>query len=148
MKKVLLLLTLIIILLLSFVFLNYHNKKGPQAMINNHVFNLEIAKSQKDKEIGLSKYNNISDNFGMLFPFEKEDKYSFWMKDMKFPIDIIFIKKNKIIKIFNHVPFPKSNIGQLPIYTPDELSDTVLEINAGLSEKYNFKSGDKIEIKL
>lgn len=148
MKKLLLLLILIFILVLSFIFLNYQNKKTPFATINNHTFNLEIAKSQKDKEIGLSKYNSISNNFGMLFPFEKDGNYSFWMKNMKFPIDIIFIKDNKIIKIFSNAPYPKSDNEQLPIYTPSEPSDTVLEINAGLSEKYKFKNGDLVEIKL
>ena len=101
MKKVLLFFFLIIALLLSFIFLKNQNKKAPFATINNHTFSLEVVKSQKDQEIGLSKYNNISDNFAMLFPFGKEGNYSFWMKNMKFPIDIIFIRDKKIVKIFN-----------------------------------------------
>lgn len=146
MKKVLLLLVLFIILVIGFIFLSYQNKKTPLATINNHTFNLEIAKSEKDQEIGLSKYKNISSNFGMLFLFEKEGYYSFWMKNMKFPIDIIFIKNGKIVKIFSDVPFPKSSNSYLPIYKPDELSDTVLEINAGLSKEYNFQKNDTVII--
>ncbi len=148
MKKLLLLLILIIIFIISLISLNYQNTKPPFAKIDNYVFSLEIAKSQKDKEIGLSKYKSIPNNLGMLFPFEKEGNYSFWMKDMKFSIDIIFIKENKIIKIFNNVPYPKSNNEELPIYTPSGLSDMVLEINAGLSDKYKFKNGDRVEIRL
>lgn len=148
MKNILLFIALIVILVTSYIFLNYQNKKNPLATINNHTFNLEIVTSQKDQETGLSKYSNISNDFGMLFPFEKEGNYSFWMKDMKFPIDIIFIRKNKIIKIFNNVPYPKSDNGELPIYSPGGLSDMVLEINAGLSERYKFKNGDWVDIKL
>ncbi len=146
MKKVLLLLILLIILVISFIFLNYQNEKTPLATINNHVFNLEIAKTDKERKIGLAKYKNIPQNFGMLFPFEKPDYYSFWMKNMKFPIDIIFIRNNKIIKIFANVPAPKSDNQQLPIYTPDQVSDTVLEINAGLSDKYNFQENGSVNI--
>jgi hypothetical protein len=138
----------LLILASSFVFLNFKHqiKKTPQAIINNHVFNLDIAKTEKEKEIGLAKYKNIPQNFGMLFPFEKADHYSFWMKNMKFPIDIIFIRNNKIVTIFKNVPAPKSINEQLPIYTPTEFSDTVLEINAGLSEKYRFQKNQIVEI--
>jgi uncharacterized membrane protein (UPF0127 family) len=147
MKKVCLLIG-IIILVTALVFLHYifPGKKTPQVVINNHTFNLEIAKTEKEQEIGLAKYKNIPQNFGMLFPFEKPNYHSFWMKNMKFPIDIIFIRDNKIIKIFNNVPAPKSNNEQLSIYTPDQFSDTVLEINAGLSDKYNFQKNESIVI--
>ena len=127
---------------------NLSDKKTPQATINNHIFNLEIVKTNNERAIGLAKYKNILQNFGMLFLFEKPNYYSFWMKNMKFPIDIIFIKNNKIVTIFKDVPMPKSNNGSLPIYQAQELSDTVLEINAGLSDKYNFKNGDTVKIKL
>jgi len=149
MKKIFLLVAvLILITVLVFLNYNYPDKKTPNVTINNHTFNLEIAKTEKEREIGLAKYTNIPQNFGMLFIFEKPGNYSFWMKNMKFPIDIIFIKNNKIIKIFTNVPAPKSDNEQLPIYTPGQLSDTVLEISAGFSEKYKFKNGDPVKIKL
>jgi uncharacterized membrane protein (UPF0127 family) len=138
----------ILLLTSFFIFLNFQYKdaKTPKAVVNNYSFHLEIAKTQKEKEIGLSKYNNIANDFGMLFPFEKADYYAFWMKDMKFPIDIIFIRNNKIVTIFKNVPAPKSNNQSPPIYKPSELSDTVLEINAGLSEKYNFQKNQVVKI--
>jgi hypothetical protein len=147
MKKILLLICLsILIATLAFLKNNPPDKKTPQATIDNHIFNLELAKTDKEKEIGLAKYKNIPQNFGMLFPFEKAGYYSFWMKNMKFPIDIIFIRNSKIVTIFRNVPAPKSNNESLSIYKPNELSDTVLEINAGLSEKYKFQKKQVIEI--
>ena len=81
----------------------------------------------------------------MLFPFEKADYYSFWMKNMKFPIDIIYINKNHIVTIHQNIKPPKTKEESLPIYKPEDPSDTVLEINAGLSEKYKFKKGDTVK---
>src|ERR1035437_1569486 len=147
MKKIFLIVGLLI-LVTAIVFLNYNyqNKKTPQVTINSHIFNLAIAKTDTEKEIGLSKYRNIPQNFGMLFPFGKPDYYSFWMKNMKFPIDIIFIRNNKIVTIFKNASPPKSNNELLPIYRNQNLSDTVLEINTGFSDKYNFKTGDLVKI--
>lgn len=119
--------------------------KTPKITINNHTFNLYIAKTFQDKEVGLSKYSNLSQNQGMLFLFGTASNYSFWMKDMKFPIDIIFIKNNKIVAIYQNL-LPPQKDQNLTVYRPSELSDTVLEINAGLSEKYGFKNGDSVKI--
>jgi uncharacterized membrane protein (UPF0127 family) len=147
MKKIFLIVGLLILVTaIAFLDYNYQNKKTPQVTINNHIFNLAIAKTDTEKEIGLSKYKNIPQNFGMLFPFGKPDYYSFWMKNMKFPIDIIFIRNNKIVTIFKNASPPKSNNELLPIYRNQNLSDTVLEINTGFSDKYNFKTGDLVKI--
>jgi len=149
MKKIFLIVgVLIFVTALAFLNYNYPDKKTPQITINNHIFNLEVAKTTKEQEIGLAKYDSIPQNFGMLFPFEKPRFYSFWMKNMKFPIDIIFIRNDKIVTIFKNVSPAKLNNEQLPIYRTQKLSDTVLEINAGLSEKYNFKIGDFVKTNL
>ena len=83
----------------------------------------------------------------MVFPFNKADYYSFWMKDMKFPIDIIYLKDKKIVTIFENV-LPQSSDQNPEILNPEEPSDTVLEINAGLARKYNLKKGDIIRLNL
>src|SRR3989344_7453771 len=82
-------------------------KKSPTAKINNYAFKLYIARTAEDKEIGLSKYKNLAKDVGMLFPFEKPDYYSFWMKQMKFPIYIIYIKDGTIVTIYKNVSPPK-----------------------------------------
>src|SRR3989344_9281189 len=122
------------------------SKKSPIAKINNYSFKLYIVKSSADKEVGLSKYKNLAKDMGMLFPFEKPDYYSFWMKQMKFPIDIIYIKDGKIVTIYKNVSPPKKAAEGLLIYKPKEPSNMVLEINAGLSSKYNLKEGDKVNL--
>ena len=120
--------------------------KTPTATIDNQKFTLLVAKSAKEKEVGLSDKTSLPQDTGMLFHFEQPDYYSFWMKNMKIPIDIVYINKNHIVTIFQNAQPPKSDQEALTIFKPEEPADTVLEINAGLSQKYNFKKGDGVKI--
>jgi uncharacterized protein len=120
-------------------------KKTPIVTIGNHSFKVVAVSTQKEQEIGLSKTKSLSPDRGMIFLFKKLDYYLFWMKNMKFPIDIIYINNDKIVTIKNNVQIPKNNTDNLPIYSSTEPADKVLEIQAGLSQKYNFKNGDKLK---
>ncbi len=109
MKTVFLLIIIVFAIAIGGFFLqNFSFRKPPQISINNHVFDLYVAKSPRDQEIGLSKYENMPQNTGMLFQFGKSDYYAFWMRDMKFPLDIIFINNNRIVAIYDNVPYPKA----------------------------------------
>lgn len=150
MKKILIALVFLFIILIGFVIFQIFIKNGsllktPTATIKGHKFKLYIAKDSKDYQIGLSKYTKLSQDYGMLFPFEKADYYSFWMKEMKFPIDIIYIRDNQIVTIIRNAPVPKAQSESIPIYKPAQTADKVLEINAGISEKYNFKEKDEVK---
>ena len=120
--------------------------KTPTATINNQTFKLFVAKSAKEKEIGLSGKDSLSQDYGMYFPFEKPDYYSFWMKNMKFSIDMIFLSSNKIVTIYENLEPPLKDLKNPPLYKPSEPADAILEINAGLSKKYNIKIGDGVKI--
>jgi uncharacterized membrane protein (UPF0127 family) len=68
------------------------------------------------------------------------------MKDMHFPIDIIFISGNKVVDVFENVPVsPNDN---LPVYATKTRADKVLEINSGLSKKYNIEIGNTVKLNL
>jgi uncharacterized membrane protein (UPF0127 family) len=120
----------------------------PSASINGHVFSLEIAKTEAQRERGLSYRPSLPQDTGMLFLFEKPGQYSFWMKDMHFPLDMIYINNDTVVYVFKNVPPPRSLKQTLPIYTPDTPADKVLEINAGLSKKYGIKKGNKVKFKI
>lgn len=81
----------------------------------------------------------------MLFLYGKPDSYHFWMKGMAFPLDIVFIRDSTIVSIARNVPPPNGD-GDLPRYASDEPADKVLEINAGLCDKYGIQEGDRVEI--
>lgn len=157
MKKVILVFGLLIIVVV-FVFLMQNGKYGNlfvlQAKnhsiitIDNQVFSLLIAKTDKEKEIGLSSKNDLPSNTGMIFLFDTPGMYAFWMKDMKFPLDIIYIKGDKIVTIINNLQNPTPNNDTWQIVKPIEASNLVLEINAGLAKKYNFQIGDSVKLSL
>lgn len=73
-------------------------------------------------------------------------KPAFWMKDMKFDLDLIWIREGKIIGITPNVPHPNSPSDKLPTYSPPSEINMVLEVNAGWSEKYRVEVGDEVRL--
>jgi uncharacterized membrane protein (UPF0127 family) len=114
---------------------------------------VKVAKSDEEKRQGLSGQEKLRDEQGMLFDFtqEAEARPGFWMKEMKFDLDLIWIKKNpstgsgRIIGITANVPSPKNADDKLPLYSPPSPIDMVLEVTAGWSERHKVKVGDEVE---
>ena len=151
MKRLFLFITAIVILsaFIGFHFMQKVNSPAyqePSITIRNHTFTIEIADTNEAQAKGLSYRTSLNQDTGMLFVFEKPSLYTFWMKDMHFPLDILFIKDNIIVTIHENVPNPPSNtpLNQLPAYAPKQPANYVLEINAGLSQKYGFREGDEV----
>ena len=90
----------IVILLLFSAFIVFQIDKSPtpaaKVSIDNRTFSVEVATSSAQQQQGLSGRNSLATDKGMLFIFKTPNKYAFWMKDMKFPLDMVFIKDNKI----------------------------------------------------
>ncbi len=122
------------------------SKKEKQiACINNNCFEVEVVRSIDGKKKGLSSRDNLEQKAGMLFIYEKEEVYSFWMKDMNFPLDILWINKNKeIVHIEKNTQLcTKDNC---PSLKPKEKALYILEINSGLTNKYNIKIGNELTL--
>ncbi len=111
--------------------------------INGHQLQIEIADTPIKQAHGLSDRQAMPFNHGMLFIFNDYLQPNFWMKDMYFPLDIIWIKDDVIVKINKNIPL--ENNKNLTKYNPRQLIDKVLEVNAGYTQKYNIKVGDKIK---
>jgi len=124
------------------------SKTKSSAVINGHLFSITIAKTEKEKEIGLSNTSTLAKDQGMIFIFDKPDYYAFWMRNMKYPLDIIYISKGKIVSIAENVKNPNNPSIPLPVYRPSQVVDTVLEINGGLSESYHFTPGSNVSVSL
>ncbi|MDA2935867.1 DUF192 domain-containing protein [Patescibacteria group bacterium AH-259-L05] len=111
--------------------------------INNVVVNVELAQTLKEKAQGLSGRDLLDENQGMLFVYDVQDLYSFWMEDMKFPLDIIWIDKGyTIIDLHTNVlpdSFPQT-------FQPKNPAQYVLEVNAGFCEKHNITIGDTVSV--
>ena len=145
MNKKIISISIILFILLSILIITYKNNKDfpKEACINNRCFSLEVASTTSEREKGLMFRDNLLLNRGMLFVFEKSGKYSFWMKNTLISLDIIWISKdNEIVHIESSVLPCKTDF--CPSYSPSSSAFYVLEINSGLSSKYNLKEGDKI----
>lgn len=121
-------------------------KTDAKVSFPKHTFSVETVKDSKAQQIGLTKYNSIKSDQGMLFVFDKPDTYSFWMKNMKFPIDIIFINGDSVVSFVENAKPVNADVANPPIYSPTDPADKVVEIQAGLVKKYNIKKGDKVKI--
>lgn len=110
----------------------------------------EVAADRAAWARGLSGRDAIGENQAMLFVFSRADRYAIWMKDMKFPIDIFWIKNGVIADIEAEVPAPAPASGagdaSLPLYRPDRDAEMVLETAAGFARKYHIRIGDRVRI--
>jgi uncharacterized membrane protein (UPF0127 family) len=143
----------IVILLLFSAFVFFQIDKAPippsKVTIDTHTYSVALAKTTAEQQQGLSGKSSLPQDQGMLFIFKTAAQYPFWMKGMKIPLDMIFIKDNKIVTIFRNIPVPSNpNATNLPVYTPTQPANYVLELNAGLAQKYDFQNGDNVKIVL
>ena len=111
--------------------------------------NLVVANSPIAKAEGLSDKKEIPED-GMIFFFNEPDTLSFWMKDMNFPIDMIWIAGDRVVGIEKNVPAPEpgTKITDLKTYNSNEKADIVVEVEAGATEKLNIVPGSILKIKL
>ncbi len=102
---------------------------------------IEIADTDYDVQTGLMYRNSMKDNQGMLFVFPTVRQRYFYMKNTRIPLDLIYLDDEKKIVSFqeNARPF---NEEQLPSIVPAKY---VLEVNAGLAEKWILEVGDRME---
>lgn len=144
--------TVFILLVFFLIALFFYNRfiliKRPTVKIGETTFRVEVVKTAEEKAKGLAGHKPLNDNEGMLFEFPpsaNSGSTSFWMKGMMFPIDIIWIKNKKIIYLVENVPppLPGQSDDKLPIYTPPEPAEYVLEIKAGEVKNRKIRVGDK-----
>lgn len=138
--------TVVILTIVIVITLLLNSRKSTKVLVNGQTISVTVAKTEEEKQLGLSKKDKIGKNQGMLFIFDTSNYYSFWMKDMKFPIDIIYINGNKITTIVENAKPPLSANDNLTIYQPSEKSDKVLEVNAGSADKLKIKTGTTVKI--
>lgn len=116
--------------------------------INSTVVNVDVADTPDKRKQGLSGRESLATDSGMLFIFEKPAKAGFWMKGMKFAIDLIYINDKKVVDIIKNAtpPAPGQKDEDLPIYVPNQEVNMVLEVNAGFVDSHSIKEGDMIEV--
>lgn len=105
-----------------------------------HVFSVEMATTEDEKQTGLMWRKELPDGKGMLFDFSPEQQISMWMKNTYIPLDMIFIRADgRILRIAENTE-PLST----KIISSGGLAKGVLEVIAGTAQKYGIQPGDRV----
>ena len=107
---------------------------------------VEVADTLKKRSLGLGKRTSLKKGWGMLFVFEKRKPHRFWMKDMQFPLDIIWLDNHRIVHIIHNAK-PVNSRDEPEIMTSPVPVNFVLEIAAGRAAKLRLKTGQRMKFK-
>ncbi len=109
---------------------------------SGNIYTVELATAPAQWEKGLSGKPSLAQNQGMLFVFPQPQVQYFWMKDMKFPIDIIWLDENyTVLGTVENAPPCKNNC---PTYNSRVPAKYVLEVPAGTVKREGLKPGDRL----
>lgn len=118
--------------------------KPPTVVIGHNEIKVEIATSSQEKKTGLCCRDNLGENNGMLFVYDTPGDYSFWMKDTRIPLDIIWISSEKrVVHIEENVEpasYPKNS------FSSPVPAQYILEVNAGWANLHGTKVGDDVQL--
>lgn len=114
-----------------------------EVRVGDKIISVEVADTDTLRTQGLSGRDSLPPNSGMLFIFETPSKYGFWMKDMNFPLDIVWIDESwqvvGVDRLINPDTFPK-------VFYPNSAVKYVLEINSGETSMLGIDTGSKLSL--
>ncbi len=106
---------------------------------NEHVFKVEVVSKLAEVQKGLMFRHDMPENQGMLFVFPAEAERGFWMKNTYIPLDMFFMKSDGTIVKVHKGAIPRD----LTVIYSEGKAQYVLEVNAGVADKFGIKAGDK-----
>ncbi len=117
---------------------------GVYWVISGHETFIEIVKTPSAMYRGLSNRPSLCRDCAMMFVFPESDQRIFVMRDMNFPLDIVFINNSKIVKIYHNLP-PEGSAPQFQ-YSSVVPADRVLELNAGVAREFGLEEGQWLDL--
>lgn len=105
--------------------------------IGETAYTLEVADDAREQALGLGERDSLCERCGMVFFFAATEKHAFWMKGMRFPLDIAWLEDDTIVHIERHVSEKSEDI-----YQPEAAANVVLEFRAGTLEGVSV--GEKV----
>lgn len=120
------------------------SRKLQEIEVGGEKIRVEVAETAEEKRKGLSGRASLPKNQGMLFVFGQQDLHTFWMENMNFALDFIWIREGRVVDISENItpedyPPPKT-------LTPKEPVDAVLEVSAGTVKRLDIRVGDKVNL--
>lgn len=115
--------------------------------IDDTLFTFELAYSSAQHRQGLQHRTTMPKQHGMAFFFSQPTTPSFWMKNTRIPLDLLWVRQGQVVDITqNIVPEPtRTSDAQLQKYTPSVPVDLVIEINAGEAQLYDMHVGSRVQ---
>ena len=104
---------------------------------------MEVSDTPAKRGLGLGNRDALRKGWGMLFVFERRIRHRFWMKDMRFPIDIIWLDNQRIVEIAERVPPPDAE-SKPSLLVPGHPSNFVLELESGRVEALGISVGQTL----
>jgi uncharacterized membrane protein (UPF0127 family) len=120
--------------------------KATKACFSDSCVAIEIVDDDASRAQGLMFRDALPPGRGMLFIFPQEAVYGFWMKNMRFPLDIIWIDRLQRVADISAM-VPACTQAPCPTYRPHARIRYVLEVNAGFTHAHHIHKGDKVEFK-
>lgn len=117
------------------------NPAEPQLKISNRSFGLEIPGDAAARQRGLSGRDRLADDKAMLFVFEEAGRHCFWMKEMRFSIDIVWLDEDKRVVYIKEDADPASYPES---FCPPSPAKYVLEFNAGTARQLGLAPGQQL----
>ncbi len=120
---------------------------GPNVELGGKNFSVEIAQTREKQALGLMFRDSMLADHGMLFIFPNEAPRSFWMKNTRIPLDIMYFDKElKLVSI--SADTPPCRVSRCPSYPSKAPAKYVLELNAGTAMELGVKLGDRLKVDL
>jgi uncharacterized membrane protein (UPF0127 family) len=141
--------SLIFLLLLIGSFVYFSRAKPtettkPNLQAGNSKLTVEVVETPTAIQQGLSGRDSLAPDSGLYFMLGERRTRSFWMKEMKFPLDIVWIDGERVIGIEKNAPVPTGS--KIPTFTSPGPVTHVLEVNAGWTEQHNLKIDDTVKM--
>lgn len=115
-----------------------------QVVVGREVIKLEVAQTKQQNALGLMYRNTLAKNRGMLFSFMPSRVVKFWMKNVRIPLDILFIQNERVVAIAAAVPPCDTEF--CPTYGSGTKVNRVIELRGGRAVELGLKVGDRLPI--
>ncbi len=134
-------------LILTGILIIYYSVRplGVRLEINDFTYKVDLAITPQEKSQGLSGRFTLPEGRGMLFVYDHKEQYNFWMKDMKFPLDFVWIADGKVVDLTENVPPSEPEVAPV-VVTPKAPVNQILELPAGSIQSNKIKIGDSVKI--
>ena len=140
-RAVIAVLVIVIVVAVSVGYFVLQPRISNRITIDGVLLNVDLATTPAEQQQGLSGRATMAQDHGMLFVFQNEEYWSFWMVDMKFPLDMIWFNSNRQAVFFEQ-NLPPCGSSFCQVFTPSVRAMYVLEVNAGFVAEHHVSLGD------